>query len=56
MALCSSSDIEIDSLGVGLNLVSRLVERFEGGFATDGSEFSLLEDGVLVMNIYHHGR
>ena len=50
MAMCSSSDIGIDSLRVGFNLVLKLVERFEGGFATDGSEVISLKEGVFVIN------
>ena len=42
MAMCSSSNIGLDSLCVGLNLISKLVERFGGGFTTDGSEVGSL--------------
>ena len=45
----------VDGLGVCFNLVSKLVERFEGGFATDGSEVGSLEEGDLVINISRHG-
>ena len=48
--MCSSYKIGVDGLGVCLDLVFKLVERFEGGFATYGSDFILLEEGVLVMN------
>ena len=54
--MCSSSNILVDSLGVGFNFVPKLVESFEGGFATDGSEFGSLKEGVFVINIAHHGR
>ena len=54
MAMCSSSDIGTDSLCVGFNLVLKLVERFEGGLATDGSEAISLEEGVFVINRYIH--
>ena len=54
--MCSSSKIGVDGLGVCLDLVLKLVERFEGGFDTDGSDFILLEEGVLVMNSARHGR
>ena len=35
---------------------SELVEHFEGGFATDGSEVGSLKEGVLVINIVRHSR
>ena len=53
--MCSSSKIGVDGLGICLDLVLKLVERFEGGFATDGSEVSSLEKGVLVINVARHG-
>ena len=53
--MCSSSEIGVDSLSIGLNLVSKLVENFEGGFTTYENEFSLLEEGVLVINRSLHG-
>ena len=53
--MCSSSDIGVDGLVVCLHLVSKLVEHFEGGFATDGSDISSLENGVLVINVACHG-
>ena len=46
--MCSSSDIQVDGLGVCFNFVLKIVERFGGGFATDGREVGLLEQGVLV--------
>ena len=55
MAMCSSSQIGVDGLRVGLGLVLNLVEHFEGGFATDWSEVCSLEDGVLVIDGAHHG-
>ena len=55
MAMCSSSKIVVDALGVFLDLVLKLVERFEGGFAKYWSEVSLLKKGVLVINVACHG-
>ena len=52
--MCSYSNIGVDGLGFCNDLESKIVERFEGGFATDGSEFRSLEKGVLVINIAHH--
>ena len=52
----SSSDIGLERLGVCLDLVSKRVESFEGGFATDGSDVGLLEEGVIVVYIACHGR
>ena len=54
--MCSSSEILVDGLGVCFYLVPKLVESFEGGFATDGSEVGSLEKGVLVINFACHGR
>ena len=51
----SSSDILLDGLGVCFYLVPNLVESFEGGFATDGSEVGSLEKGVLVSSVAWHG-
>ena len=45
----------MDGLVVCLDLVFKLVERFEGGFDTDGSEFRSLEEGVIVINRARHG-
>ena len=56
MAMYSSSDNGVDRLSVGLNLVLKIVEHFEGGFATYGVEVRSLEEGVLVINIARHGR
>ena len=50
MDMYSSSDIGVGGLRVGINLVSNIVENFEGGFATDGSEVSSLKEGVLVID------
>ena len=47
--MCSYSDIVLYGLGVLLDLVSKLVDRFEGGFSTDRSEVSLLQKGVLIV-------
>ena len=54
--MCSSSDILVNGIGVCFYLISKLVERFEGGFYTDGSEVSSFEEGVFVVNIDRHGR
>ena len=51
----SSSNIGVDGLGIFLDLVFKLVERFKGGFSTDGSDVSFLEKGVLVINVARHG-
>ena len=53
--MCSSSEIGLYGIVVCFDLVLKLVERLEGGFAMDGSEFSLLEKGVLVVNVSCHG-
>ena len=53
--MCSSSEIGVDRLGACLDLVSNIMERFEGGFSTYGSEVSLPERGVLVINVFRHG-
>ena len=55
MSMCSSSEIVVYGLGICLDLVSKLVESFEGGFDTDGSEVISLEKVVLVINIARHG-
>ena len=47
--MCSSYNIAVDSLHVGLHLISMLVENFKGGLATYWSEVFLLEEGVLVI-------
>ena len=49
-AMCYYSDIGVDGLGVCLDLILNLVERFEGGFATDGIEVSFFEEGILGIN------
>ena len=48
--MCSSYKIGVDGLGVCLDLILNLVERFEGGFATDGIEVSFFEEGILGIN------
>ena len=53
--MCSSSDIGVDRLGIFLDFVSHLVERFEDGFATVESEVSSLEKGVHIINVAVHG-
>ena len=53
--MCSSYEIGVDRLGICLDIISKLVDHFEGGFTTDGSEVSLLEEGVLVINKSRHG-
>ena len=40
------------SLGVCFYFISKLVDLFEGGFATYGSEVVSLEEGVIVVNIH----
>ena len=49
--MCFSSEVLVDRLGVCFYLVPKLVERFEGGFATDGSEVGSLEK-VFFVNLY----
>ena len=51
MTIFSSYGIKVTVLVVCLDLVSNLVERFECGFALDGSEVSSLEKGVAVVNL-----
>ena len=41
--MCSSSDIGLEELDFCLYLVSKLVEHFEDGFATDRGEVGLLK-------------
>ena len=53
--MCSSSNIVVDVLDVCLDLISKLEERFKGGFATDGSVAGSLEEGVLEINTDRHG-
>ena len=53
--MCSSSEIRVDRLGVCLDLVSNILERFEGEFSTGGSEFISLKEGVLVINRARYG-
>ena len=52
--MCSQYYIGVDGLGICLDNVLNLVDRFEGGFATGGSDVSLLEKGALVINSYRH--
>ena len=53
--MCSSSKMGVDGLGVCLDLISKLVEHFKGGFAMDGSEVSSTKEGFLVINSACHG-
>ena len=53
--MCSSSDIGVYGLDVCLDIVSKLVENFKGGFATDGSDVISPKKGVLEMNVARHG-
>ena len=43
MDISYSSESGVDGLDICLDIVSKLVERFEVGFTTDGSEVSSLE-------------
>ena len=54
--MCSSSDILVDGLGVCFYFISKLVEHFRGGLATDESEVGLLKDGVFVVYVSRHVR
>ena len=53
--MLSSCEIGLDRLIICLDLVLKLVDRFEGGLARDKSEVSLLEEGVLVIIRYYYG-
>ena len=53
--MCSSSEIGVDGLGFFLNLILKIVERFEGGFAMNGSKANSLKYSVLVINRPRHG-
>ena len=55
MDISYSSESGVDGLDICLDIVSKLVERFEVGFTTDGSEVSSLEEGVLLINRARHG-
>ena len=55
MAMLSSSKIGVDGLRVGLDFVSKLVERFECGFTKYWSEVFSLEEGVLAIDRNCHG-
>ena len=50
MAMYFSSEIGVDSLRVGLNIASEILEHFKGGFAIDYSWVFSLEEGVLVFD------
>ena len=52
--MLSYSEIGVDGLGFCLDLVLKLVECFECGFSINGSEVSLLEKDVLVINVARH--
>ena len=54
--MCSSSDILVYVIGVYFYLVPKLVERFKGEFATDGSEIGSFEEGVIIIYIARNGR
>ena len=56
MAVCSSYKLLVDGLGFCFHLIPKLVECFEGGFATGGSKVGSLEEVVFVINISYHGR
>ena len=55
MNLCSSSNIGVDGLRVGLDIVLKLVESFKGELAMDWNEVCSLEECVLVIDIACHG-
>ena len=55
METCSSSKIGVYVLHVGLDLVSKLVETFEGGLAMDWIDVCLLEEVVFVTDRDRHG-
>ena len=46
-----SSNIGVYGLGVFLDLVSKLVEHFQGWFDTDGIDVSSLKKGTLVIKV-----
>ena len=48
--MCFSSKSGVEILCVFLYFVSKLVDNSEGGFATDGSEVTSLEEDDLVNN------
>ena len=50
MDMFFSSDIAVDGIRVGLDIILRLVQRLEGGFAADWSEFFSLKKGVIVFD------
>ena len=52
----SSYEIEVYGIRVCLDFVLKLVDRFEGGFATNFSEARLIEEGVFVIDSTRHGR
>ena len=52
--MCFTSKIRVDGLRVRLDIVSKLVEPFKGGFSNDGSDVCLLEKSVLVVDSDFH--
>ena len=50
MDMWSSSKIVVDRIRVSPNLVLKLLESSEGGFATYRSEVFLLKEGILVID------
>ena len=48
--MCSLYNIRVDRLGVFLDLFSKLVDHFEGGFTMDGSEDILIKEVFRVTN------
>ena len=53
--MCSSSEIRVDGLVVCLDIISKLAGHLKGGFSTDGSEVSSLEEGILEINRSWYG-
>ena len=54
VAMCSSSEILVDILGVCFYIYPKHVDRFKGGFVMDGSEVGSIKEGVLVIYIDRH--
>ena len=54
--MCSSYKSGVDRLSVCFHIVLKFMEHFESGFVIDGSEVSLLEEAVIVINRACHGR
>ena len=48
-------DLSLWTFFVCFYLVPKIVEHFENGITTDGSESGLLDKGVLGIRIDHHG-